>query len=272
MIGRMGSVVSVHPLLARWARALSARAHAAWHTLELGAQILALTLSPATFFHTATRRAALLALVRGAGPLLPWFTVLSSLVSLVVIRIVVATATSYGLSQYALEVLVRTLVLELIPLFAALFVALRLALPQAQRVGQRLSALQARGGPLPSRPRLAHALFAPALAAQFAVVLLAALSGVVALLMTYLTVYGFSPWGWPAYTHAVGAVFSPGTGLIFALKTIGFALAVAVVPLAAVAQPDADGRLGPRGDLGAFARLFSVLLAVEIASLLGNYA
>ena len=50
------------------------------------------------------------------------FTVFSSLLGLVLIRIVVVTALSYGLSQYAVEMVVRVLVLELIPLGAALFV------------------------------------------------------------------------------------------------------------------------------------------------------
>ena len=59
---------------------------------------------------------------------MPWFTALSALLSLVLIRIVVVTALSYGLSQYALQMVVRVLVLELIPLSAALFVALRAGL------------------------------------------------------------------------------------------------------------------------------------------------
>jgi phospholipid/cholesterol/gamma-HCH transport system permease protein len=77
----------------------------------------------------------------GTAPLLPWFTVLCALVSLVVIRIVVVTAASYGLSQYALEMVVRVLVLELIPLTAALFVALRCTLP----AGAELATLRRRG-------------------------------------------------------------------------------------------------------------------------------
>src|SRR6218665_3663179 len=47
---------------------------------------------------------------------LPGFTVLAALISLVLTRIVVVTALSYGLSRYALEMLIRVLVLELIPL------------------------------------------------------------------------------------------------------------------------------------------------------------
>ena len=68
------------------------------------------------------------------APVLLWFTVLTSLISLVIIHIVVVTSISYGLSRYALEMVVRVLVLELIPLTAAMFVALRCALPNAAEI------------------------------------------------------------------------------------------------------------------------------------------
>lgn len=242
------------------------------HLLRLGALMVVLSLSPASWRQPATRQGVMLHLVRATLPLLSWFLVLSALASLVLIRIVVATAASYGLSQYAIEVLVRTLVLEIIPLYAAVFVALRHAMPDAQQV----RALLARRRQLASAPdalaAVALALFPRALASGFAVLLLAGLAGVTALLLAYLSIYGFSPWGLPAYTHAVGGIFSPAVGLIFALKTGLFALAVAVVPLAAAARPDAAGRFRRQSDMAAFARLFSALLLIEIGSLLGNYA
>jgi len=110
-----------------------------------------------------------------------------------------------------------------------------------------------------------------ALGSMFSVMLLAGLSSVVALVLTYLTVYGFSPWGLPGYTRAVGGVFSPAVTLIFGLKTVFFSLAVAVVPLAAAAQADGAGRYSRRSDMSEFARLFSVVLMIEVVSLVGNY-
>ena len=103
------------------------------------------------------------------------------------------------------------------------------------------------------------------------VILLAALSGVIALVLTYLMVYGASPWALAGYTRDVGSVFTPVVSLIFGFKTFFFSLAVAVVPLAGAAEPDAHGRFVPRSDMTEFARLFSVLLMVEIVSLVGNY-
>jgi hypothetical protein len=70
-------------------------------------------------------------------PNLAWYGVLSALVSLVLIRIVVVTSQSYGLSRFALEMVVRVLVLELIPLCAAAFVALRTTLPAGLELAQR---------------------------------------------------------------------------------------------------------------------------------------
>ena len=83
--------------------------------------------------------------------------------------------------------------------------------------------------------------------------------------------HGGSDAGLPAYTHAVGGVFTPAVTLIFGLKTLFFGLAVAVVPLAAAAQPDRLGRYTRRSDMSEFARLFSVVLLIEVVSLVGNY-
>ncbi len=267
----MNPVNAAHDTLGRWARGLRASWNAWWHTLFVGAQILVLALSPTSYRAGTHRQAVLNSLYRATAPLLTWFLVLSALVSLVLIRIVVATATSYGLSQYALEVLVRTLVLELIPLYVAMFVAVRYAMPGAQEVRKHL-ALQQREGSLPERQGLlVNELLPRALGSMFSVTLLAALSSVVALVLTYLAVYGFSPWGLPGYTRAVGSVFTPAVTLIFGLKTLFFSLAVAVVPLAAAAQPDGLGRYSRRSDMSEFARLFSVVLIIEVVSLVGNY-
>jgi phospholipid/cholesterol/gamma-HCH transport system permease protein len=66
-------------------------------------------------------------------------------------------------------------------------------------------------------------------------------------------------------------VFTPAVTLIFSLKTLFFSLAVAIVPLAASARRDEAGGFGRLSDISEFARLLSVLLLVEVTSLLGNY-
>jgi phospholipid/cholesterol/gamma-HCH transport system permease protein len=85
-------------------------------------------------------------------------------------------------------------------------------------------------------------------------------SGVIALLLTYLNVYGLSPWGFARVHPGRRRVFTPAVSLIFALKTLFFSLAVAMVPFAASAQRDAQGRFGRRSDISEFARLLSVIL------------
>ena len=267
----MDPVSTTQKTLSQWGQRVRATWTNWWQVLLLGAQIVVLAFMPSSYQRGAQRAAVLRNLYQATAPLLTWFLVLSALISLVLIRIVVATAYSYGLSQYALEVLVRTLVLELIPLYAALFVTLRFALPGAEQLRQQLHLRQGAGVPPPGVAGLAGALLPRAVAGVFAVVTLAALSSLVALVLTYLTVYGFSPWGFPGYTRAVGGVFTPAVTLIFGLKTLFFGLAVAVVPLAAAAQPDRLGRYTRRSDMSEFARLFSVVLLIEVVSLVGNY-
>ena len=239
------------------------------------AGLLALALSPGSY--SAPRRAHLARHLVGATvPQLPWFTALAALAGLVLIRIVVVTAQSYGLSQYALEMVVRVLVLELLPLSAALFVAMRCTLPMAtdlRRMQSRPGLEQPDVPPVHPVNWLADEVLPRATAGVFAMLLLVALSGVLALVLAYLVVHGFSPWGFDAYTRMVGRVFSPAVTLVFVLKTLAFSVAVGAVPLLSVGGPvrPVSAGNGAALELLALVRMTVVLLVVEAVSLVGNY-
>ena len=247
----------------RWGRAW-------WHIVHLGALIVTLMLTPSSW-RRPWRSAIADHVWRGCAPVLLWFGVLSALVSLVIMRIVLVTAQSYGLSQYALEMMVRVLVLELIPLTAALFVALRVSLPASVE----LAALRDSG--VLARARrdgvdvLREAIVPRAVASLFAVLLLAALSGVVCLVLAYLLVHGFSPWGLERYTRLVGKVFAPAVSLIFVLKTLGFAAAVSLIPIGSALHDRSDERVPASLELQGLVRMFAALLLIEALSLAGNY-
>ncbi|MEC5160411.1 MULTISPECIES: MlaE family ABC transporter permease [unclassified Janthinobacterium] len=246
-----------------------------WRLLHFAVLFFSLALSPSTYGR-AHRPALARQLVLATAPNLMWFTVLSALISLVLIRIVVVTALSYGLSRFALEMVVRVLVLELIPLTAALFVALRITLPDGIEFAQlrargTLDAMQREGADL------LHREFFPRVAAGvFAVWMLAAVSCVLSLVLAYLTIYGFTPWALQGYTRTVGQVFNPAVTLILMLKIVFFSFAVGLIPLASSFNDDSAAgrrimRLRSVHGLSEMLRLFSVILLIEIASLMGNY-
>jgi phospholipid/cholesterol/gamma-HCH transport system permease protein len=239
-----------------------------WRIVHFASLMLVLALSPSSY-HRANRVAMARHLYLGTAPILPWFAVLSALISLVVIRIVVVTALSYGLTRYALEMVVRVLVLELIPLTAALFVALRCTLPHGSEIGEmRLRGeLDARQGPEPMQ----HEVLPRIVAGVFAVVMLAAVSSVVTLVLAYLSVYGFTGGGFAAYTRTVGRVFGPAVTLIFALKILFLGLAVSVIPIASVLYDAPRANSRSSAELQALVRMFLVILLIEAASLVGNY-
>jgi phospholipid/cholesterol/gamma-HCH transport system permease protein len=205
------------------------------------------------------------------APILPWFTALIALFTLVITRIVLVTAASYGLSQYALEMVVRVLVVELIPLLAALFVALRCTIPsgaalvEMRRIGH-FAALRREGlDPVTVEvlPRL--------LAGVFCCITLAALSCAVAIALGYVAVYGLSAVGVIPYTRMFGRVFDPTVSLTFTLKTLFFALAVSIIPMASgLNNVESDGSRESAA-LQGLVRMFMVLVLLEIASLAGNY-
>ena len=259
---------AIHNLPDRLARAVWARALAWWRIVYLGAVAMVLVLSPSSYSR-AGRKLLANRMYLDTAPILLGFTMLAALLALVITRIVVVTALSYGLSRYALEMVIRVLVLELIPLTAAMFVAMRCAIP----AGEQLAAMRQSGhltrleqsGADPVRMELVPRV----VAAGFASLTLAALSCVVALCMSYLSVYGVNTAGLDGFTRMFGHVFSPAVSLVFALKTVFFSLAIAVIPMTAGMY--SDGLNARRSELGGLARMFAVLLLIEMLSLIGNY-
>ncbi len=241
-----------------------------WRLVHLGALLLLLALSPSSYKRT-DRVVMARHIYDNTAPILTGFTVLCALISLVLTRIVVVTALSYGLSQYALEMVIRVLVLELIPLTAALFVALRCTIPDGAEVAlmrQRgdFEALRARGlDPIRQEvlPRVVAGIFSTAT--------LAALSCVVAVVVAYLAVNGLTHAGIAGFTRMFGQVATPAVTLIFVLKALFFSLAVSLMPMASgVYDMPGDGTR-TSAELRGLVRMFAVILLIEVASLVGNY-
>ena len=241
-----------------------------WQIVHLGAVMGVLALSPAS--HRRLGRQRLVThLYLGSGPMLPGFAVVMALISLIVIRIVTVTALSYGLTQYALEMVVRVLVLELIPLAAALFAALRTTLPMATE----LAALRGRGGfealVAQGRDPQVEEVLPRVLAGMFSVMLLAAVSCVLTLALAYLSVHGFTWGGFEAYTRTVGRVFNPAVSMIFVLKVFGLSGAVSLVQIASALQVAPRRAARASVELQSLVRMFMLILLIEAVSLVGNY-
>ena len=235
---------------------------------RLAAQIMAWALSPGSY-PRALRPVMARHLYQSAGPSLLWYVLMFGFFSLVLVRIVVVSAASYGLSRYALEMVVRVLVLELLPLAASLFVAMRCAIPY----GSEVAALRANGRFAAWRAQgvdpMRQEVLPRVVAGVFAVWLCTALSAVLTLVVSYLVVYGFTPFGWTPYTRTVGQVFGPAVTLVFVVKTLLFSLAVAVVPMAAATQDNPANSIS--AEIQGLVRMFTLLLLFEALSLLGNY-
>ena len=238
-----------------------------WRIVHFGAVVGVMALSPGSYSRpqqTAIARH----MVLDTAPVLVWFTLLSSLLSVVISRIVVVTALSYGLTQYALEMLVRVLVIEIIPLTAALFVAVRCTLPH----GEELAAMRLRGELNRMRDQgldpMRHEVLPRAVAGLFSVAMLSVLAGAVALVLAYLATYGFTLWALEGYTRTVGRVFSPTVVVVFLLKTLLFSLAVVLVPMGSALYDPTRSRMSV--EVRGLVRLFALVLLIEAGSLAVN--
>jgi phospholipid/cholesterol/gamma-HCH transport system permease protein len=266
---RSPSILAKNPRL--WG-ARAGRYLRSWgYMIHLGAVALVMAFTPSTW-NRANRLSTSRYIYASTWQVLPWFTVLTALIGLVVIRIVLVTARSYGLSSFALEMVVRVLVLELIPLSAAMFAALRSSMAfDAAAVGLARSGLPTEVASEEALRELRRNLVPQVLANAFAVLSLALTSGTIVLLLAYLNVYGLSPWGLTDYTRTVGRIFDPIVTIGFALKTILFGLAVALVPTAAILELQRyPRRLVAAVQPGAL-RLLFVLLLIEAGSLAIKY-
>jgi phospholipid/cholesterol/gamma-HCH transport system permease protein len=254
-----------------WGLALLHYLRSWWYMFHLGAVAIVTAFSPSTY-NRANRLTTARCIHASTWQVLPWFTLLSALISLVIIRIVLVTAMSYGLSRYALEMVVRVLVLELIPLSAALFAALRSGMAfDASSLGLARAGLPTSEVNAEALRRLRRDLVPQLFANAFAVLSLAMVSSTIVLVLAYLNVYGLLPWGLPDYTRTVGRVFDPAVTIGFILKTVTFGLAVAVIPTAAILELQRyPRRLSSSVQPGAL-RLLFVLLLIEGASLALKY-
>lgn len=235
----------------------------ACRSLHFSALLLVLFASPATYT-AANRRRLATRICLTCYQTAPAFALLSVLLSLVLVHIVVVTAQSYGLSQFALGTVVRVLVVELLPLAAALFVALR----AGAAMNAEIAALRRTQ---PDAPRsvlealLIHRVVLPRVAGSaVAVVLLAAISGTLALLLAYLGVYGFTPWGIANFTRTVGQVFAPTVLMALGLKTLLFAIAVATIPASAGLTKPRHSEAESVAVLQGMVRLFAMLIVIEV--------
>ncbi len=233
-----------------------------WSLINVSATLVVLALSPSSY-RGAKRTTLYWHVVRNTAPVLLGFSLLSAIVTVVLTHIVLTTATSYGLTQFALQVVIRVLVLEIIPLTAALFVALRCTIPAATELAQMQGLRQMQTEVLPR-----------VVAGMVAGITLAAQSCIVALVMAYITAHGFNSAALPAYTRMFGQVMTPAVTLIFFFKTLLFCLTVSLIPMVSVLQEARQNRtyhLSSSVEMRAMVRMFMVILTVEVTSLVGNY-
>jgi phospholipid/cholesterol/gamma-HCH transport system permease protein len=228
-------------------------------------------LSPSTY-GPAARAIAVRQIYLTAWTVLPGYLAFSALLSLVLIEIVHSTAHAYGLSQYALELVLRVLVLELIPLLTALFVALR----SGAAIGAEIALMRVSGeleehadagaGPLQGElvPRIAGA--------ALSVFSLTILSSALALYLAYALFYGTSSSGFVVFTRVVGHVFDIPILAGLMLKCLLFGLAVALIPLATGLEAErGEVRTVPAAVLAGLMKLFLVIGLIEVLSLMIKY-
>jgi phospholipid/cholesterol/gamma-HCH transport system permease protein len=228
-------------------------------------------LSPSSYGPEA-RALAVRQIYLTAWKVLPGYLAFSALITVVVIEIVRNAAHAYGLSQVALELVLRVLVLELIPLLTALFLALR----SGAAIGAEIALMRVSGqlddeeeaGRSPLHAELVPRIAAAALSVFSLTTLAVALSTYLA----YTLFFGGSNAGLVVFTRVVGHIFDLPILLGLMLKCQLFGLAVALIPLATGLEAEpGQPRTVPAAVLAGLMKLFLVIGVIEVLSLMFKY-
>ena len=206
-----------------------------------------------------------------AYQVVPAYVFFAALLGLVVANITVAVARSFGLTQYALELIFRALVLEITPMLTALFVALR----SGAAISTEVALMQVTGELDEMRSRNVDPFereFVPRiLGVAFAMVSLTIIGSSVMLGLAYVAMYGFLPFGFDAFTRTVALVFNVPALAGFCLKWFAFGLMVAMIPIASGLDATRDPKSAPVAVMGGMVRLFSAIGLIEMTSLAVKY-
>lgn len=235
----------------------------------------ALTLAAAAIsrstYTAETREVALKQVYFTAWQVLAGYTLFSALMSLLLIEITISSARGFGLAGYALELVFRVLVLEVLPFGTALMVALRSGAAISTEVALMQSSGELDAMQAADIDPLRREFVPRVIAAALSVVSLTVFSCAMALALAYVSMYGFSPWGFTEYTRTIALVFTPAELAGFTLRCFAFGAAVAVIPIAAGIHATRDLKSAPVAVMGGMMRLIIMLSFIEVIALAVKY-
>lgn len=259
---------ALHTWLTLRGQGFSERLNAWVRVFRFAITALVGVLSPSTY-NKATRLVIQMQIYFSAWQILPGFAAFAALFSFLIIEIVGTTARKYGLSEYALELIVRILVLEILPLMTALFIALRTGAAintevALMKIQNELDALQ-RIGIDPMRLELLPRV----VGGTISVLALTAVNIVVALWLTHLLIVDFHPWTLTTgdFTRIIGKVLDMPALLVLWVKTLAFGFAVTVIPISEGLSTPQKLFYAPIAVLRGMVRLFFALMLIEAAAL-----
>ena len=108
-------------------------------------------------------------------------------------------------------------------------------------------------------------------AAAVSVFALTTLACVFLVALSYLLMYGPSPWGFEPFTRTIARVFTPLALGGLGVKCMAFGAVVAVIPISAGLDATRDAKSVPVAVMGGMVRLFFALGLIEILALAVKY-
>jgi len=206
-----------------------------------------------------------------AWQILPLFLIASALLSYVLITIVVSATLNFGLSEFALELIIRLLVLEVIPLMAALFVATRSGAAintevALMKINNEFEGLEQSG----IDPEMFE-IVPRVVGGIISVTSITAMATCTALAIGFVSIYGLEPWALGSFGTILSNLLS-GTNLILLwLKVLLFGIVVTAIPISSGLDTKPALYFVPIAVLRGMVRLFFAIIGIEVLSLAITY-
>lgn len=221
------------------------------------------SISPAFYRNKASFAVLTKQIYFTALQILPAYSLFAAVLSFITVRVVTQFAAEYGLGALALELTVKLLILDGLPLFTAMFVALRSGAATGAEVAmmnvvREIESMRSVGVD-PIRVEMAPRI----IAATVSVFALSAIGGALALVVSYLALYGANGAGAAEFARVMAHVFSLPALSSLAFKVTAFGLLVLTVPIAAAMNTPTKLFWAPIALLRGMVRLFSVLMLIE---------
>jgi len=240
-------------------------------SLNLIAKAIIDALTPSFYKNSAIRSVVAKQIYFTAWQILPQFSLVSGLLSYILVNIVISTTINYGLSEFALELIIRLLVFEIIPIMAVIFVAIRSGAAIGTEVALMKITNELEGLKQSGIDPIGFELVPRVIGGIISVLSITAISTCIALSIGFISIHGYEASALGGFGSILANVLTIENMIGLWAKVVAFGLIVTTVPIISGIRATKKLSFAPVAVLQGMVRLFFYIMTIEAISLAIHY-